>query len=76
MTDEIKLSNGRYSELARQLYIEDPSLFLVKSIVDRHLTAVHGFGHLLDIDQQIVQIEHIGAVLDRRRTLEELIPKP
>jgi hypothetical protein len=72
MTDEIKLSEGRYREIARQLYVEDPSLFLVRSIIDRHLRAVHSFGPLLDFDQQNVQIEHICAVLDHRRTLEEL----
>jgi hypothetical protein len=76
MTDEIKLSHERYNELARQLYLEEPSLSSVKSIVDSHLSAVHGFGYLLDFNQQSVQIEHIDAVLNHRRSLEELIPKP
>jgi len=76
MTEEARLSTNEYSNLAAALYEKRPDVAEISPIISAHVIVEHGFTKelLITVDQLLVEIEHISAVLTNRRTLDELKP--
>jgi len=75
VTKEIKLSPEKYQDLAGLLYNNDPQIKSINPIVQQHLTDVHHFTEIPTFPRLYAQIEHLDAVLSKRRAIEELLPK-